>query len=144
MVLRLNDPEVIKHNWQTAIADWRSGDPSLLFFLLRGGSSIPDFARCFLADALEGKEKRPRKRPPSPRYRPLSDFGRESLILMDYQRLHSLYTLQNTLREPGEVSGGTPKEKALEAVAAKYNTTPDKVSHIVHPRRGKKSRIKPP
>ncbi len=129
--------EEIDARWREAIEDWRRGDITTLDLALRGTIRIPDFARTFLADIAAGVEKRPKKRPPAPRYPVLSALARESLIKMDYDWFYMIFSTQAKLeKRRGDKSA---KEKALDAVARKwgFKVKPGSVSHIVHKRRGK-------
>ncbi|HUX30520.1 MAG TPA: hypothetical protein VMV78_07815 [Thiobacillus sp.] len=132
-------PDVIAASWQEAIEDWRAGDITTMDRWLRSGREMPEFVRTFLADVLAGKEVRPRKRPPVPRYRSLADSGvmRDALIRMDYDWFYMIFqAAASTGKKRGEKS---PKEKALEAVSKKwgFKVKPGTVSHIVHKRRGR-------
>lgn len=131
-------PDVMAAQWREAIEDWRTGDPSTLDKMLRGNRDIPDFARAFLADAAAGKEKRPKGHPKAPRYRPLSELGREALIRMDYDWFHMIYSMMRRVGS-GERGCGSPKERAFQAVAKKwrFKVKPGAVSHIIHKRKPK-------
>lgn len=132
-------PELNATSWRLAIDDWRAGDPSLLDHLLRGDTAIPDFVRVFLVDVLAGKEARPRGRSKTPRYRP--DAARALFTNWKVKQDYELsYLLCRAV--PGKRGEGTPKERALRAVAEKwkYKFTPSAVSRIVHPRMGRKNR----
>ncbi|MHB0982910.1 MAG: hypothetical protein ACYC02_05935 [Thiobacillus sp.] len=120
--------------WSEAIEDWRTGDPSTLDKMLRGRCDIPDFARVFLADALAGKEVRPRGKPRAPRHGPLALLAREAMILMDYEWFHMVYSVV-----PGGKDGDGATKRAFTAVAKKwrYKVTPSAVSRIVYKRRGR-------
>lgn len=135
-------PEIIAASWQEAIEDWRAGDITTMDGRLRSGLEMPEFARTFLADVLAGKEVRPRKRPPAPRYQSLGDsgVGRDALIRWDYDRFYMIF---KAAREVSLLTGKkgekSPKEKAFEAVSEKMGSKvkPGTVSHIVHKRRGR-------
>lgn len=136
-MFKISNPDAVIANWRQAIEDWRTGDPSLMDMLLRGSSDLPDFARAFLADVLAGNIKRPKGAPRKPRYRPIAEDARETLIRMDYARFYEVLAALAALeRKRGEK---TPKEKAFEAVAKKwrFKVKPGAVSHIVHKRRGR-------
>jgi hypothetical protein len=135
----------IEAQWREAIEYWQNGDQSVLLFLLRRKtiSEIPEAARVFLADVIEGKIKRPRKRPPKPRHQPLSIVGPKLWLEYEIKRYYKFrHAIHAALAREGgrdERTQQTPKEKALEDVAERFGGTPDQASHIIHPRRGKKT-----
>ncbi len=119
--------------WDKALKEWDSRGKELAVELLRGDALIPAAARLFLADFLDGKLKTPRGRPKkqAEASETMKAASIRTLIKDDFE------TELNNQQKNSKV-GDFPKDIALDEVATLWNMTPDQVSHIVYPRKGKK------
>ncbi|MGE3773438.1 MAG: hypothetical protein AB7I32_10965 [Gammaproteobacteria bacterium] len=130
--------------WRWAIHEWAQGDDTRVTRLLKQGREpVPGFAREWLADALAGKVKRRRGRRKTPRR--ASKIWREHEISSHFQIVLAAERLIDAMTEDGDgLRSPTPTERALAAVAQKFNISEDAASHLVFPRKARNSRNNAP
>ena len=119
--------------WRIATSEWEHGDPRPIAGLLRLGDPIPPDAREWLALLAEGKAKqkpgRPKKRLALPEL-----AGKVLRDLEIQEAFKTQLKIEQGRKFPRGAKMGTAKDRALEAIAVRFKSTPDKVSQIVYPR----------
>ena len=109
--------------WKNAIDCWRGHDPGPLKNLLKK-VNIPDTARTFLVELVEGNARRRRGRPKlyneAQKLR-IASFFRERLILHQFKK-----------RINSTKASETPKDMALADAARRFNIGSETVSAFVY------------
>jgi hypothetical protein len=125
--------EIAPIAWKIAISDWERGDPRPVAGLLRLGDPIPLEARKWLAELAEGKVKKNPGRPKKG-----LDLPQLAGKVMRELEIQAAFKIQLKIEQgrkfPRGAKMGSAKDRALEAVATRFKSTPDKVSQVVYPR----------
>lgn len=119
-----DDPELVAdRRWSGAIRDWLAGKPEgLCAAILDAHLLISNDARQFLADLAAGKVQRSKGRPLA---RSAADERRlTGLVYAEWDRLLAA--------GKGGARDGSPRDKAIEAVASQHRVSPDQLRGIVN------------